>query len=101
MNDTIGRNAAQDQPLDAMCSQDRPDSVRGQGVDEVPPGAGHDQLPVEVEGFRVLVGQVVPMARQRQSAVPLLAVCGVVPERADGGRRWSPQLPYDASQRVA
>ncbi len=69
-----------------MRPQDRSDAMRRERVDEVPPGAGDDQLAVELEGCRILIGEIVPMAGQRQSRVPLLAVCRVMPEGAHGGQ---------------
>jgi hypothetical protein len=66
----------------------------GDGIDEIPPRAGHDQVLVERHGGDVLPRPRRPVTAQIGGGVALLAVGGVVPERTDGRlpglpiRRW-------------
>jgi hypothetical protein len=53
-------------------------------VDHVPPGAGDDEVPVEVEGLEVLVTAVSAVTGDGQRGVPLLPVRRLVPQPPDG-----------------
>ena len=70
--------------LVGMGEQQVAHQVGGGLVDEVPPGAGADQVLVEAERVHLPVLAVQPVTRQGEGGVPLLAEPGPVPQLQDG-----------------